>query len=191
MGQGQQRWRRAAAMAVLGVTLLAADGPTTPSPTPDGSDAPEHLTDVMTTCRVDRAREAQVVACEVDGLPPSQGVRLTVETVPVGTPSRTTWTGSATAGPSGSTTVRSALPCEAEGVVPVRVGADADGSYRHRQEVTLAGRCRPMWLLTGAELARLLATVLVLVTATTVVLARRREQAAARVAARARGRRRR
>ena len=189
MGQGQHRWRRVAALAVLGVMSVAADGPTTPSPTPDGSNAPERLTDVVATCRVDRAREAQVVVCEVDDLPPSQVVRMTVDTAAVGSPPRTTWTGSATAGPSGSTTVRAALPCEAEGSVPVRVGADADGTYRHRQDVTLAGRCRPGWLLTGPELARLGATALVLITVMAVAVAHRRERAAARAAARARGRR--
>lgn len=189
MGQGRQRWRRAAALALLAVMLVAADGPTTPSPSLEESDGPEQLTEVLATCRVDRTREAQVVACEVDGLPPSQVVRLTVDTAAVGTPPRTTWTGSGTAGPSGSTTVRAALPCGAEGVVPVRVGADADGSYRHRQDVTLAGRCRPTWLLTGAELARLVATVLVLATFVAVTVVRRREQSAARAAARSRGRR--
>lgn len=187
-------WRMSTAiLALLALVLVGADEPTTPSPrptpTPTGADTQEPLTGVVATCHVDRTRQAQVVVCEVTGLPPSQVVRLAARTTPVGSPPRSTWTGSATAGPTGSATVRAALPCPARGSVPVSVRADADGTYRHRQEVTLAGSCRPAWLLTRPEVTRLVAAVLVLATGLVVVSARRRELAEQRATARARRRR--
>lgn len=186
------RGLRGVALGLLAMAVLGADAPSpgtspsTPTPSPSPGGEPEQLTDVAATCAVEVGRTAQVVACDVEGLPPGQQARLTVETVPVGNPPRSTWTGSARAGATGFAVPEAALPCEADGVVPVRVAVDARGRYEHRQQVALQGRCRPVWLPTVTEAVRLVAILLVLGTLPAVVRAWRRARDEAREEARAR-----
>lgn len=174
-------------MAMLGAEAPSpGSSPSTPAPSPSPDGGPEHLTDVATTCDVEVGRTAQVVVCDVQGLPPGQQVRVTVETAPVGNPPRSTWTGSARAGPTGSAVPEAALPCEADEVVPVRVAVDAVGRYEHREQVALRGRCRSAWVPTATEAVRLVAILLVLGTLPVVVRAWRRARNEAREEARAR-----
>lgn len=92
-------------------------------------------------CRVEAAREALEVRCEVGGLAADTGVVLTVGTA-AGVPAET-WVGGGDAGSEGRATVAVAVPCGSPAMATAELVATAadGGRFRHAEDVDLSRPC--------------------------------------------------